>query len=186
MLFWRDLGLDINICFKNEVDFPNIICSWSYVLVRKETSGKVDFKDGHPTQDKMCVSLQLQVREDKRGRGHVAWDRQYRLYLVLETEIVSFIAWRFLSVKGLLIKHNTGPEKPAKYAGVCLYFQCWGGGGRQVLGAHKPSNLACFASSRSGRQPISKHKVGGSWRVTSKNDLWPLLRLELLHPGTHW
>lgn len=91
------------------MDFPNIICSWSYVLMHKKSGGKADFMASHPTQDKMCVSPQLQVREDKRGRGHVAGDRQYRLYCVLETEIVSFIAWRFLSVKGLLIKHNTGP-----------------------------------------------------------------------------
>lgn len=69
MLFWRDLGLDINICFKNEVDFPNILGSWSYLLVRQESDGKVDFMDSHPTQDSMCVSSELQVREDKGGRG---------------------------------------------------------------------------------------------------------------------
>lgn len=158
-------------------------CPWEREALRN------DCMNSCPTQDEMCVSPQLRVTEDKRGRGHEAWDRQYRIYCVLETETISFRAGRFLSVKGLADLGQRGSSNPHLKNSQA----CWGMFGISVLGrwrqagpggslAIQASMLCKFQVSETPCLKTAKEVGPKCPRLTS--DLY-LYSNSCTH-GTHW
>lgn len=181
MLFWKDFGLDINVCFKNWSGISYVICSWSYLLAHEKGSRWWGWFHGQlpKSWQNACVPS---FRSQRTREGEVTWP--YRTYGEHRRQKSSHLEL------GLLSKHKNmrvalKSTFKRRHIWRCMFVNPVLGRCRQPgRGGSLPIQLACFVSYRSWRHPNSEDKVGRSWNTASKIDRCTLPIPELTYMST--